>query len=323
MTEPDWDLYRSLLAVLDRGSLSAAARHLGLTQPTLGHHIDGLEAALGVPLFVRSPKGLVPTEAALQLRPHAEAMAAAAAALRRSASGAGEAPKGIVRLTASEIVGTIVLPAIVAELRRELPGITLELSLSDQSEDLLRQEADIAIRMTQPVQGSLVARKLGEVGLGFYAARAYVEWAGVPARPEDLARHTLIGPDRDLAGLRALVMPGITLTPDMFTLRVDSHVAHLELVRAGAGIGVVQHGIAARGPGLLRVLPEVFAPMLPVWLVCHEDLRASRRVASVYDRLGDALRRYVEADRQAMVRTIPPSTRSAAPLVAEAWGEAT
>lgn len=320
MKEPDWDLYRSLLAVLDRGSLSAAARLLGLSQPTLGHHIAALETALGAPLFTRSPKGLVPTETVLALRPHAEAMASAAAALRRTASGGADAPSGTVRITASEMVGTVILPAMIADLRWAHPGIAIELSLSDRSEDLLRQEADIAIRMTRPLQGSLLARKIGEIGLGFHASPAYLAREGMPKHLGDLSHHTLIGPDRDISSLRGVIPAGLALTAEMFAIRVDSHVAHLALVQAGAGIGVCQHGIAAAA-GLVPVLPDLFRPMLPVWLVCHEDLRASRRIAAVFEVLGRALTDYVARDAQAMVRTMPPSTRSAAPLVADAWGE--
>ncbi|MFA5122378.1 LysR family transcriptional regulator [Zavarzinia sp.] len=288
---PGWDHYRSLLAVLETGSLSAAARHLGLTQPTLGHHIAALEAALGVPLFTRSPRGLQPTATARLLRPHAEAMAAAEGALRRAASAEAGGERGTVRITASEVVGGLVLPPYLAEFRRRHPGIVLELSLSNLSEDLLHQAADIAIRMVTPRQEALVARPLGEIHLGLYARADYLAAAGTPARLEDIAGHALIGPDRDRAVLRGLGVAA--LAPEAFTLRLDDQAAQFAFIRAGYGIGVCQCGLAAREPGLVRLLPEAFEARLPVWLVCHEDLRASRRVRLVFDFLAEALADYI------------------------------
>ena len=137
------------------GSLSGAARRLGLTQPTVGRHIDALEAALGLTLFTRSPRGLAPTTAALALAPHVEAMAASAAALARTASGEAAADRGVVRVTASEIIGCEVLPPILAAFRAEHPGIAVELALTNRNEDLARRDADIAVRMVRPTQSAL------------------------------------------------------------------------------------------------------------------------------------------------------------------------
>src|SRR5581483_646789 len=134
--EPGWELYRSFLAVLREGSLSGAARRLATTQPTLGRHVAQLEAALGVALFTRSPSGLMPSAAALSLVPHAEAMEASAAAVLRAVSGAAGGASGTVRITASEIVGAEVLPPILATFRHHHPGITLELALTNRTEDL-------------------------------------------------------------------------------------------------------------------------------------------------------------------------------------------
>lgn len=283
-----WDFYRSFLAVLDGGSLSAAARHLGLTQPTIGHHIEALEAGLGVPLFTRSPRGLTPTETARLLRAHAETMARAAEALRRQASAEAGEPGGVVRITASDVVGGAVLPPILAELRRQAPGIRIELSLSNRTEDLLRQDADLAIRMVAPTQAALIARHVGDIRLGLFATADYLARRGVPAGLQDLAGHDLIGPDRDAAAIRGI--PGAEFLPvQAFTIRVDHQVAQWAMIRAGCGIGVCQCGLAA---GLVPVLPDLFAPRLPVWLAVHEDLWASRRIRIVFDALAAGLGDY-------------------------------
>lgn len=294
-----WDLYRSFLSVLRRGSLSAGARALGLTQPTLGRHIAELEAKLGVSLFVRSQSGLSPTAASLALKPHAEAMEAAAAALIRAVSGAMDEPTGTVRLTASEFIGVEVLPPILTIFREAHPNIAIELALSNLNQDLLRRDADIAVRMMRPTQSALVARRLGQVGIGLYAHRSYLARHGMPARLADLANHTLIGFDADTAALRAYRQTGIAVTRDLFALRTDSEHAQLAALRSGYGIGGCQKGVAARNPGLVPVLPREFGAALEMWLVMHEDLRTVRRVRLLYDHLADALGGYA-AERQAV-----------------------
>ena len=195
--EPGWEHYRTLLAVIKEGSLSAAARLLGLTQPTVGRHIDALEEALGLALFTRSQGGLVPTESALALAPHAEAMASAAEALRRAATGEAEEDRGTVRITASEIIGTEVLPEMLTRFREKHPRISIELLISNRTEDLLQRDADIAIRMIRPTQGALVAKKIGEIELSLYAHKAYLEAYGTPKNMEELAQHPTIGFDRE------------------------------------------------------------------------------------------------------------------------------
>ncbi|HWZ07946.1 MAG TPA: LysR family transcriptional regulator, partial [Bradyrhizobium sp.] len=167
--EPGWELYRTFLEVIRDGSLSGAARRLSLTQPTVGRHIDALEAALGMRLFSRSPQGLKATPAALELVGHAETMAAASAALRRTASGGAAADRGTVRITASEMIGCEVLPPIISRFRDSHPGITIELALNNRNEDLLRRDADIAVRMVRPRQKSLLARHIGKSPVGLYA----------------------------------------------------------------------------------------------------------------------------------------------------------
>jgi len=231
-----WELYRSFLAVARHGSLSGAARALRLTQPTLGRHVDQLELELGVPLFTRSPQGLIATETALGLVPIAEAMESAAAAMTRAASGSVGEVAGVVRVTASDIMGAEVLPRILAEFASVHPKIAFELHLSNRTEDLLRRDADIAVRMVRPTQSGLVARRLGETVLGFYAHRRYLDVYGAPAGIGDLGRFRLIGFDRDPAPVKAIGEAGIRATREMFSLRTDSDLAQLAALRAGYGI---------------------------------------------------------------------------------------
>lgn len=290
--EPDWDLYRSFLAVLDAGSLSGAARALGLAQPTLGRHIVSLEQALGFALFVRSQHGLLPTEQALALRPFAEALAASAGALLRAASSPRDEARGTVRITASEIVGCEVLPPVLARLQRDYPALRIELALDNAPQDLLRREADIAVRMHRPTQEALVARSVGAIEIGLHARRDYLARCGTPADLAALGQHALIGFDRETAFIRPLKHHLGGLGRDSFALRADSDLAQLAMLRAGLGIGVCQCGIAQRDRQLVRVLPDAFAVELDTWVAMHEDLRESRRCSVVFAALVDGLLAY-------------------------------
>jgi DNA-binding transcriptional LysR family regulator len=185
--EPGWELYRTFLEVVRDGSLSGAARKLELTQPTVGRHIDALESTLGFSLFTRSQRGLTTTPAALELVPHAETMSVASAALFRAASGETTTDRGTVRITASEIMGCEVLPAILAGFRHQYPEITLELALTNRNEDLLRRDADIAVRMIRPTQKALIARRIGKSSIGLYAHQIYVRRFGIPKTISQLA----------------------------------------------------------------------------------------------------------------------------------------
>jgi len=295
--DPGWELYRSFLAVLREGSLSGAARSLGLTQPTIGRHIRQLETALKTPLFTRSQHGLAPADAAFALEPHAQAMAGAAAALVRAAAGRDLQAHGVVRIAASEIIGVEVLPPVLAEFRNAHPGVVIELSLSDRMEDLLRRDADIAVRMARPTQGSLLARHVGRAKLGLHAHRRYLAARGRPTSMGELAQHALIGFDRETASLRALRQMGLTLRRESFAFRADSHLAQLAAIRAGLGIGVCQTGVARRDGDLVHILPDAFAMALDVWLAMHQDLRASPPIRAVFDALRDALFAYLRSDQ--------------------------
>ena len=291
-TAPPWDLYRSFLAVLRSGSLSAAARSVGLTQPTIGRHVNELEAALGVVLFTRSRNGLSATDAALELKPHAEGLEASVAALLRSATGRG-ASRGTVRVTASEVVGAEVLPPILAALRERHPEIVIELVLNNSNEDLLSREADIAVRMNAPTQKALVARRVGNVELGFHAHRKYLDRYGAPRAVSDLYTHSLIGFDRETAFIRATRVKTLPFERGMFSLRTDSDLAQLAAIRAGYGIGICQVGLAKRDPNIVRLLPKALSLKLSTWIVMHADLRGNARCRVVSDALAEGLVAYI------------------------------
>lgn len=288
--DPGWELYRSFLAVVRERSLSGAARALGLTQPTIGRHVDALEEALGVALFTRSQSGLQATSGALELVPFAEAMANAASALRRVASGEASEERGAVRVTASEIVGTEVLPAAFASFREAHPRIELELLLSNRSEDLLRREADIAVRMVKPTQDALHARKIGTVHVRPHAHPRYLKAHGTPTTVRDLLGHTLVGFDKGPTA-RQLPDVGMPVHRELFAFRCDSDVGQYAALRAGFGIGLCQVAIARRD-GLVPVLPSIGFD-LGVWLVMHQDLKSSRRIRLLFDHLAAHLRAYV------------------------------
>ncbi len=294
---PTWELYRSFLAVLREGSLSGAARALRLTQPTVGRHIKALETSVGMPLFTRAQDGLRPTDAARAAEPHAQAMAAAAETLLRTISGSAAQPRTVVRIAASEIVAAEILPPILTEFRAIQPGIIIELSASDRTEDLLRREADIAVRMARPKQMGLVARQIGNVGLGFHAHRRYLDKHGKPGSLQQLKRHVLVGFDRETAAVRSLRQLGIGFRRQDFALRTDNHLAQFAAVRAGFGIGICQTALARRDPALVHLLSNQFSLNLDMWIAMHEDLRASPPMRAVFDQLVAGLSDYLGTRR--------------------------
>lgn len=293
--EPSWDLYRSFLGVLETGSLSGAARALGLTQPTLGRHIDALETAIGLSLFTRSQSGFIPTDAALALRPYALTLESTATALLRAASGHGEGVRGTVRVSASEVVGVEVLPPILAALRAMHPELVIELTLSSRVEDLLRREADIAVRMVRPSQDALIARRVGKIEVGMFARRDYLARHGSPTGWDDLHRHAVIGYDTETAFIRHARSTLTAFSRDNFALRTDSDLAQLAAIRAGFGVGMCQVRIAERDPALVRLMPDAFDLHLDTWIAMHEDLRDSPRCRATFAALVAGLERYVGA----------------------------
>ena len=289
MNSLDWTLLRSFLAVVEGGSLSTAARSMGATQPTLSRHIRELETALGVILFIRSAQGLEPTKAALGLVDDARAMGAAAESLNLKAQGRSQQLFGTVRVTASVIVANLMLPPIVSALRQAEPSIQIEIVASDANQNLLRRDADIAIRMADPTQNALIARKLGDTPIGLFATGAYFDRRGRVASKDDLRQHDLIGLDRNDFLIRALAGHGIDLTREDFAFRTDDGMLTWNLMLAGAGIGVGQLVLAKRHTALEQVDGGVQLGALPVWLVMSEEVRSNARIRRVADFLSTAL----------------------------------
>jgi DNA-binding transcriptional LysR family regulator len=293
-TQPGWELYRSFLAVFRERSLSGAARALALTQPTIGRHIDALEEALDMKLFTRSQAGLVATAGAAALVPHAEAMAAAADALARAASGEDSEERGTVRITASEMIGTEVLPAGLAAFREQHPKIAIELVLSNRTQDLLRREADIAVRMVKPTQGALVSRKLGVLHLGLHAHPRYLKQHGTPAALGDLRDHPMIGFDK-VPSISRMPKSNIPLSRELFSFRCDSDYGQYAALRAGYGIGVCQNALGKRDK-LIPILQSEVRFELGMWLVMHEDLKSNRRVRLMFEHLALYLQAYAASE---------------------------
>ncbi len=279
----DWRLVQSFLAALDQGSLLGAARVLNASQPTIGRHIAELESQLGVVLFERTGRGLLPTAMALQLAESARAMEAGAHQLARSVSGAQAGVSGTVRITASQPVACILLPPVLARMREVLPEVQVELVSSNEVTNLLRREADIALRMVRPDQASLVAKRIGAVALGAYAHRDYLRKSGTPQQPLDLVQHALVGHDRADDILQGFATLGAPVERGHFAFRTDDLMAYWAAVRAGLGIGFVGSYIARTDPAVVPVLPQLRLPQLPIWLTVHREIRTNRRIRAVYD----------------------------------------
>jgi DNA-binding transcriptional LysR family regulator len=292
-----WELYRSFLGVLNQGSLSGAARELGVAQPTIGRHVAALEKSLGLALFTRSQTGLLPTEAGQSLRTYAESLQSTVAALERAAASQGSGVSGSVRITASDVMGVEVLPPIIARLRDKHPELAVELALTDRVQDLVRRESDIAVRMMRPRQELLVARRAGQIVLGLHAHQDYLSRRGTPKNIADLAHHALIGFDETTAFIREAGRSFSAWRREAFSLRTDNNLAQLALIRSGAGIGVCQAAIAQRDNRIVRILPKQFALPLETWITMHQDLRNSPRCRVTFDALVKGLQQHIESIR--------------------------
>ncbi len=286
----DWSLIRSFLAVLDGGSLLAAARTLRMSQPTLGRHITELESQLGAVLFERTGRGLLPTTTAVQLSLAARNMEAGALQLARTLAGAQAQTQGSVRITASVPVAVYLLPPILSRMRQSLPEIQIELVSSNQVSNLLRREADIAVRMVRPDQSSLIAKKIGSVNLGAYAHRSYLARHAPLRKPADLLQHELIGSDTDSAIVQGFAAMGYPVTHEFFVLRSDDFIVQWQAVRAAMGIGFCADYMARTESDVLPVLAaQLKIPPLPMWLAVHREIRSNTRIRAVFDFLAQAL----------------------------------
>lgn len=285
----DWSLIRSFLAALEAGSLLGASRRLGFSQPTVGRQISELESQLGLVLFERTGRGLSPTASGLQLADAARAMETGALQLARQVSGAQAQVSGTVRITASQPAACFLLPPLLAEMRHALPDIQVELEASNNISNLLRREADIALRMVRPEQATLVAKKLGVVGVGAYASRAYLARRGTPRDPTELFAHELVGYDKVDSIVQGFKAHHEAITREAFALRSDDLIVHSQAVRAGLGIGFLADYVVRDDPIVLRVLPKLVLPELPMWITVHREIRTNPRIRAVFDFLAAAL----------------------------------
>jgi len=285
----DWSLVRSFLAALDCGSLLGAARALHSSQPTIGRHIAELESQLGVVLFERTGRGLLPSATALRLADAARAMEQGALQLARKVSVGETGVSGSIRITASQPVACVLLPPLLLRMRTVLPDVQVELVVSNAVTNLLRREADIALRMVQPDQATLVARRIGKVTVGAYAQRDYLRRRGTPTQPADMLGHDLVGHDHLDVILQGFARSGFALQREDFALRTDDLMAYLAAVRAGLGIGFVADYVARTDDTLVPVLPRLKIPAIPLWLAVHREIRTSQRIRAVFDFLGDAV----------------------------------
>lgn len=291
--DPDWALWRSFSAVIAEGSLSAAARKIGYSQPTLGRHIETLEQQLGLVLFDRTLQGLKPTPTALRLYEPVQAARGALSEAAMMAEGSTAELEGTVRITSSAVTSHYILPAMLRDLRRDFPAISLELVPSDSVENLLLRESDIAVRMFRPTQLELIAKKIGEIPVVACAHQVYLGARGTPQTPEQMIEHDLIGFDRSDFLTSTAKSMGYDLARDNFVVRTDSQTAMWEMMKAGLGIGFAQRGLVRETPGMRELLPMIVPPPLEVWLTTHRELFLSPRIRAIYDRLAAAFTDYI------------------------------
>jgi len=285
----DWNQARAFLATVDEGSLSAAARALGLTQPTLGRQVAALEEALDVLLFERVGRSLVLTPSGLELVDHVRAMCDAANLISLTASGQSQTIEGKVRITASDVMSALILPPALTSLRKIAPSIEIDVVAANDIRDLQLREADIAIRHVRPDQPDLIAQLIGDATAHFYASKSYLAQRGRPASLDDIAGHDFIGFGDNPRMIELLTPLGLRLTRNNFRLGSENGVVAWELARSGLGIIIMSDKVAVEDPGIERVLPDMEPFVFPIWLTAHRELHTSRRIRLVYDHLADFL----------------------------------
>lgn len=291
----DWNQARAFLATVEEGSLSAAARALGLTQPTLGRQVAALEEDLEILLFERVGKSLVLTPSGLELLDHVRAMRDAANRISLTASGQSQTIEGQVRITASDVMSAHTLPPAVGRLREIAPLLEIDIVAANDIRDLQLREADIAIRHVRPEQPDLIARHVSDATAHFYALKPYLDRHGRPDSIETLADHAFIGfGDNDLM-IERLNAFGLSLTRENFRLGSESGVVAWEMARHGLGIIVMSDEVAADTPGMERVMPDMDPFVFPIWLTTHRELHTSRRIRLVFDLLAEFLTEKADA----------------------------
>lgn len=285
---PDWNLYKTFLSVLEHGSFSAAARDLGVTQSTMSRQIEALEETLNLSLFTRSSVGLHPTEAALRLRPHLEALNAAADALLRDAQ-VNDDVSGPIRITTNEIIGNEILPKALLEVRSRYPKIKFEVSVSNTLQNLLMREADIAIRTGAPMQDGLVRKKITTMEMGLHASESYMRKKNTPKIPADLSDYDLIGYDQENETIRNFKKHIGPFDRSNFTYMANSPLMYSRLVDAGCGIGFCR--VDSKRKDRVRILPDHYGLRSEVWIAMHENLRVSRKYRLIFRALEEEIKR--------------------------------
>ena len=285
----DWTLTRSFLAVAEAGSLSGAARALGMTQPSLGRHIAEIEATLKVTLFWRVARGVALTEAGEALLPHARAMRDAAREFALGAAAREEGMAGAVRITASKVMSYYILPPLIADLRRAAPQIEIDLLASDETENLLFREADIALRMYRPTQLDLVAKHITDLPMALYGAPSLLKRFGLPQTIEEILQFPIVGFDKSDVMLRMMQRMGHPRQRGDFKLRCDDQLVNWRLVCAGAGIGAIHCAVGDAEPAVIPIAPFVYLPALPLWIAAPQALLAAPRMRFVFDHLAAGL----------------------------------
>jgi DNA-binding transcriptional LysR family regulator len=285
----DWNQARAFLATVEEGSLSAAARALGLTQPTLGRQVAALEAQLDIVLFERVGRSLVLTQSGIELLDHVRAMCEAANRISLTASGQSQTIEGRVRITASDVMSAHILPPALKRLREIAPLVEIDVVAANDIRDLQLREADIAIRHVRPEQPDLIARLVNEATAHFYASKSYLDQHGRPGSFNELSDHDFIGFGNNDRMIEILNPLGLSLTPKNFRVGSESGVVAWEMARNGLGIIVMSDVVAAGAPGIERVLPDMEPIVFPIWLAAHRELHTSRRIRLVFDLLAEFL----------------------------------
>lgn len=281
----DWNLARAFLATAEEGSLSAAGRALGLTQPTLGRQVSALEDALGVVLFERVGRSLQLTQSGADLLAHVRAMRDAANNLSLSASGQSQTIEGTVVITISDLFSVHLLPPVLKQLRELAPRLHIDVLAVNDIRDLQRREADIAIRHVRPEQPDLIARLIAQMDAHFYASSHYLDRYGRPTTADEMTSHDFISMgdvDEMIAHLSAF---GLSLSRENFRVKSENGILAWELVRQGFGIAPMPEIVGERTPGVERLFANVAPVAIPMWLTTHRELHSSRRIRLVFDTL--------------------------------------
>jgi DNA-binding transcriptional LysR family regulator len=286
----DWNQARAFLVTAEEGSLSAAARALGLTQPTLSRQVAALEQSLGVTLFERVSKSLILTEAGVELAEHVRAMGDAASRVSLSASGQSQQIEGMVTISATDIMACYVLPDILKSLRQKAPGIEIRVHCTNSLSDLRRREADIAIRHVAPNHPDLFARKIRDTPASVYAAHSYLEEIGRLPSVKDAAELEFLGFDDNAELVSHLQAMGLPVSEANIKISSPTGIVAWEYARQGLGICVMADEIAAKCPEVTQVFKDLDPVSFPIWLVTHRELHTSRRIRIVFDHLADELK---------------------------------